>query len=695
MHTPFSNLCLLLATVGVAGAREWKPVACPRADPPLIERVRPLLTLEDFESSTPQWTAHNGGQNAKASVAAAREEKHAGQGALAVDYEFVGKPEYEYVAVGRSLAIPTNAAGVGFWLKRGPMPSPMAVRIEDRSGEVHQFGVEEAPGDGWHYAAALFRAGESWGGDGNHRLDPPLRLHALVFDRSSPGFRAQGRLWIDDVQAVQPAPEDNVKSLRIEVANPRFGNMYRPGETVELRATAAEGNVGWRVEDFWGATLALQPASQTDATVTFRLPRPGHYVIAFDSLKNGGVVESREFRLAALEENSSPATNGFTGFCTHFGQNAYPLESMDLLKRYGFRRYRDEISWSSVERERGRYALPDFAARYLAHSKALGLEPLIIFDYANKLYDDGAFPNSPESIAAFAAYSVELAKLTRDTVKEFEIWNEWIGGCGMNGRAGDHGPEAYGRLMKPTAAAVRAARPDATLVGIGGEYGPHCAENIERALRTGTGQNLDAFSIHPYRYPRSPESSDLVGEIKRIFEHARKFGAPAKMWVTEIGYPTHRGRGGVDERTQARYAVRTLALLHGSGVVDAVHWYDFKDDGLERGYNEHNFGVVLHQQYHCAPKPAAVAVSVFARMTTGAKPLELQNEGGFHTLRYRRADGSDLLVLWQTEGQSERTIRGEDVAAFDLMGAALSPGRTIQVSASPLYLAGRDIRVQP
>jgi hypothetical protein len=449
------------------------------------------------------------------------------------------------------------------------------------------------------------------------------------------------------------------------------------------------------VEDFWGTTLARQPASQTDATLSLHLPKPGYYLVNFDCATDGTVIESREFRLAAVEENPSPAANAFTGFCTHFGQNAYPLESMDLLKRYGFRRYRDEISWSSVERERERYALPDFAARYLAHSKALGMEPLIIFDYANRLYDDGAFPNSPECIAAFAAYSVELAKLTRDTVKEFEIWNEWIGGCGMTGRAGDHGPEAYGRLMKPTTAAVRAARPDATLVGIGGEYGPHCAENIERALRTGSGQNLDAFSIHPYRYPRSPESSDLVGEIKRIFEHARKSDAPAKMWLTEIGYPTHRGRGGVDERTQARYAVRTLALLQGSGVVDAVHWYDFKDDGLERGYNEHNFGVVLHQQYHCAPKPAAVAMSVFARMTTGAKPLELQNDGGFHTLRYRRADGSDLLVLWQTEGQSERTMLGHDVAAFDLMGAASSPGRTIQVSASPLYLAGRAMRVQP
>jgi len=104
--------------------------------------------------------------------------------------------------------------------------------------------------------------------------------------------------------------------------------------------------------------------------------------------------------------------------------------------------------------------------------------------------------------------------------------------------------------------------------------------------------------------------------------------------------------------------------------------------------------VVLHQQYRCAPKPAAVAVSVFVRMTAGAKPVALSDEAGLYTLRYRRADGSDLLVLWQTEGQSERTISGERVAAFDLMGAASSPGPTLQISASPLYLAGRHLRVQ-
>ena len=48
--------------------------------------------------------------------------------------------------------------------------------------------------------------------------------------------------------------------------------------------------------------------------------------------------------------------------------------------------------------------------------------------------DRGGFPNSPEAIAGFANYAVELARQTRGQVAMFEVWNEWVGGCGMTGR---------------------------------------------------------------------------------------------------------------------------------------------------------------------------------------------------------------------------------------------------------------------
>jgi hypothetical protein len=366
---------------------------------------------------------------------------------------------------------------------------------------------------------------------------------------------------------------------------------------------------------------------------------------------------------------------------------------MDLMRRYGIDQFRDEISWRSYERKKGRYMMPPHAAAYLKHAAELKMRPLIIFDYNNPHYDDDGFPNSPEAIAAFSAYAVDLVRQTRGTVGMFEVWNEWIGGCGMRGRPGDHGPEAYGRLLKPAYAAVKQACGDLTVVGIGGEYGSHCADNIVRALGTAGVDSMDAWSIHPYRYPRSPEQSDLVGEVKRIAERVQGAGACQAAWVTEIGWPTHRTSGGSDERVQARYCVRTLALLQSTGVVEKVFWYDFKDDGTRRDYNEHNFGLIRHQTYHCAPKPGVVAMSVFIRMTGQANFRELRRDGSAFTAWYRRPDGGDVAVAWTEAGSQRVSLAGQLETAVDLMGATQPISDSIELTENPVYLLGRKLKI--
>ena len=188
----------------------------------------------------------------------------------------------------------------------------------------------------------------------------------------------------------------------------------------------------------------------------------------------------------------------------------------------------------------------------------------------------------------------------------------------MEGKSGAHDGEAYGHMLKPAYEAVKRAFPGVTVVGIGGEYGPKCAETIVAAIKTGGARSMDAWSIHPYRYPRGAEESDLAGEVRGIAARVAQAGAAQKAWITEIGWPTHRTSTGSDEHAQACHAVRAVAILQSTGIVEKVFWYDFKDDGLNRDDNESNFGVVRHHVYNCAPKPAAVALAVFLRLTHGA-----------------------------------------------------------------------------
>ena len=675
-----------------AAAAQWQVVACVPADLPPEAMFQVAQPVDDFEAPALRWQAIEGGQNARCRLARDADLAHGGNAALRLDYQFVGKPDYEYLQINTPLEISDAGYAFGFWLNHDGTPFPVRLRIVDTSGETHQVDLFSSTQPGWQFVGgSLGGHSISWGGDGNRRRDYPCRLVGICLDRPQRGFVGKGALWIDDVALVRPRRLP--RTMTVSTQNQRFGNLYAVGESVALRATGEGDRVRWSLDDFWGRSLARGEGPATGAEARFRLERPGYFACRLELLRGEEPVEIQNFCCAALPGGAEAARSDFVGVCSHYGQSNYPLPSMDLMQRYGIDQFRDEIHWRSYETQKGRYAMPAHAAAYLKHAAELKMRPLIIFDYNNPHYDGDGFPNSPEAVAAFAAYAADLARQTRGTVDMFEVWNEWIGGCGMRGRPGDHSPEAYGRLLKPTYSAVKKAVPDLTIVGIGGEYGKDCAENIARALGTASTDSMDAWSIHPYRYPRSPEASDLVGEVKRIADRVRGAGARQPAWITEIGWPTHRTSGGSDQRTQARYCVRALALLQSTGVVEKVFWYDFKDDGTRRDYNEHNFGLIRHQTYHCAPKPGVVAMSVFIPMTGGAEFRELRRDGPAYSAWYRRADGRDVVAAWTEEGSQRVSLSGKLETAVDMMGAAHPVSDPIELTENPLYLVGRELKI--
>ena len=120
-----------------------------------------------------------------------------------------------------------------------------------------------------------------------------------------------------------------------------------------------------------------------------------------------------------------------------------------------------------------------------------------------------------------------------------------------------------------------------------------------------------------------------------------------KPWITEIGYPTHRTSRRQRRAVQARDCVRTLALLHRCAGLGRSFWYDFKDDGLT-DYNEHNFGLVHHQQFNCAPKPGIVAMSVLIR-TPPPNAFRCSGKAMSISPVTAGADQRHVLVVWTTD----------------------------------------------
>jgi hypothetical protein len=676
----------------VVGAQEqgWQPIAYTPGPLRLAQRFD---RLQPVETPLAQWQAFKHDQSATATVTVEPVAGPGGSPALRVDYEFKGDRNLEYIDVGPDLAVDKPEPGAGFALQvKDGAGLPLHARVVDASGETRQVDLwRERDGDWCAAGFSLDQQGMSWGGDGNGKLDYPCRLRSILFDKASQGYKAKGTLWVAGLSRAHAVIRKS--ALVVEAFQPPFGNLFKPGDTVRLRLRGDTAALRWRWSDYWGTDLGRGEGAGKGTETSLVLPASGHYTCAVEAIRDGVAVEAVAFRCAALPALAPDApANAFVGFTCHFGQNlAYPLTCMALYKDYGFSRFRDEISWRSVETKAGEYAIPPHAEAWTTRARELGMRPLLILDYSNPNYDNDGFPNSAAAIQAFAGYSAYMAKTLQGSIDEFEVWNEWTGGCGMNGKPGDHGPEAYGRLLQVAGPAIRQAQPKATVVGIGGEYGPQVIETVERMVRTAGGSSMDAFSIHPYRYPRTPEESGLVEELRRIADRTAAAGAPRRMWITEIGWPTHTTVGGVDEPAQAQLLVRALALMQGSGAVDKAFLYDFKNDGAKPDYNEHNFGVVLHQDFNCAPKPAAVAVALFARLTAGCEPVRLLAGADVYGALYRTPAGGELLVAWTTRPAASVDLSGEPDRQIDLMGRTTAALRALKLTPDPVYITGRHL----
>ena len=687
---------LVAAAAAGSSAEEWQPIRVPALDRSAEERFAVVRPIADFASGADGWRAFRGEQQASATASWDPQTARDAGGALRIDAEFTGRSSLEYIEFGGDVPIPEPGLGIGFWYRCEGIPANFRLRVQDRSGEVHQIPVprDDAPptADGWRYTAAMIAdQPDAWGGDGNRRLDYPCRLHSIISDRPRAGYRGEGALWIDEVAFVEPVPARD--DLALHVADRRLGNLYLPGESVRLRASAPAGTIRWRVLDFEGRTLGSGEGGSPAAEWSFGPLQPGWYECIIELHQEGAPRQAVAFRCAALADASAEPGNPFVGFCTHFYRHTiWPAEGLDLFRRYGFTELRDEIPWSIVEREKGVLALPEEPTAFTYRAEELGIAPLLIFCYGNRHYDDGGFPNSAEAVAGYARYCATLVEQLGDRVRDFEVWNEWTVRCGMQGRPGSNSPEYYARMLQAAYEAVKAVDPEVNVVGIGGEHSDHHFDEIGAMLTHGAAGSMDALSVHSYRYPESPESTDLVGEIRRVAALARDRGAAVPLWVTEIGWPTHTGPRGVDERRQARYLVRSMALLQGTGV-EKVHWYDFKDDGLMRDYNEHNFGVVRHQEFNWAPKPAVVAAAVFARRTLDAQCRGVQQAGDAYLVRYTAAGGEQLGLLWSASQEVEVSLEGDVRAAYDLMGTPLpSPPR--RATENPVYLYGEQLTLR-
>jgi len=248
------------------------------------------------------------------------------------------------------------------------------------------------------------------------------------------------------------------------------------------------------------------------------------------------------------------------GLVVHFDQGE-TLKNLNDLKNLGVKWVRDNLNWSSCEKKKGDYILPERRKRRLKFYKENGISVILLAEGANpKVYPGDKY--NPKGYGAFVAAA---ARLHKEAGVEFviEIKNEphnfglmkhfggkWYGSkdCAWI----DH----YIKMANEAIKQVKAYDSNIKLMTDEDVWTCHYWY-----LEGNLDKRLDAFAIHPYTfhgYSSGPEEAhfgqgsegwmkdwtiidddrsmrSLMRRLKA--QYMEKLGHPAEMYITEWGHP--------------------------------------------------------------------------------------------------------------------------------------------------------------
>ncbi len=664
------------------------------------------LLLADFEQG-PAIALTGEGVDPASEVALSREHAKQGHWAAQLDYTFQRRTEgLNYVGFHVEATLAGRPTVLRVWVYGDGSGQPLRLRLRDAGGETFQYHGPDISWSGWEQAQFdLGRPQVSWGGNQDGAWDLPLSLDSILIDSATEPYH--GVVYFDEITYLSEAGAADWVQLRARTDV--FGGVYfGEGRAVPPMLLTdnlcLDGTVSGRLVvtvfgprglPVYAQDVELELPPRAGQWLGVRLPAGTEGLCRLEAAFTvGGEAQTLSRSFAVFSNPHDPALmpDSFFGACTHFGQGKGNVPgSFDLMSRAGIKWLRDEISWGACEAEKGKIVIPDWADRYMEAAVSHGVTPLIILDYGNRHYEDGNAPASPQAQQAFGRYCYALVDHFKGICRHWEVYNE--PNIGFWRPKPD--PVAYARLLRIAYTEAKRADPDCTVVGV-------CTAGtdlafIETVLQNGGVHFMDALSIHPYRYPRSPEDSGFVQEVTSAHELMVKYGGGDKpLWITEIGWPTQEDARGVSEPVSGDYLIRMMVLSRTLPFMERVIWYDFQDDGLDRTYNEHNFGLIRWETF--APKANYVAFKTLTEHLSGARYvgalLSGTDEDSRHCYEFAGPQGP-VLVAWSAGGAGTLalTLDTEEVGltwpdAHREKQKPVDGGLTLALDGSPVFITG-------
>ena len=403
---------------------------------------------------------------------------------------------------------------------------------------------------------------------------------------------------------------------------------------------------------------------------------------------------------------------------------------------------RPDFLWQRMEPEPGRY---DFRSedQLVSAAASHGIEVVAILAYGNPAYSrmgsaaraiglgDGAppfgvgatwlYPPDPEHLPEYRRFARAAAAHFAGRVNRWEVWNEE--NVGWRFWPPHEDAAAYAHILRAASDGLRAGNPKA-VVSSGGVFFPEVPPGLpeEGGVRylghvydadPQIGDAIDAVAWHPYPYPfvapevEIPGNGSVVSTVGQIRGLAATRRDPAeKLWVTELGWPTHQEYG-VTETRQAAYLARSFASLWTEGA-ELLVWYTYADGPFGQHNQEDAFGLFRYDGY---AKPSYLALRTFTSLLGGCRAdgstaAKLGLAANEHALRFACPQGY-ITMLWTSpettttdygpleESDARRMVSfpaHSPAVVVNVTGRAnrydVKRGRiSVEISPSPVYVA--------
>jgi polysaccharide biosynthesis protein PslG len=272
-------------------------------------------------------------------------------------------------------------------------------------------------------------------------------------------------------------------------------------------------------------------------------------------------------------------------------------KTLDMVVESRATMVRFDVSWAFAEPVRGQLDwAPSDRVVQAAERRGLQMLTTVANTPAWASLDARRHTAAPADPARYAEFAAAVARRYGGRVKSFEIWNE------PNGRIffePDPDPVRYTRMLVQSYAAIKAVRPESTVIGgaLGAtDHGDGVivpVEFLKRMYQAGAAGSFDALSFHPYDYNAPLATGALYAtspmqQMVAMRELMTTHGDGAKpMWITEFGAPTSV----VSEEMQSRLVVDSIRQWPEVALAGPFLIYGLRDAGSDSGDYLPGFGL--------------------------------------------------------------------------------------------------------